>query len=372
MCSGYYRYEAGYTPEIPGLEDFTGKVIHPQLWPEDFDYTDKKVAVIGSGATAVTLIPAMADKAAHITMVQRSPTYILSMPGKDKLANLLNAILPDTWAYAITRWRNIRFQNYFYKKARKNPAKAKDYILKRLRKALNPDIDIDKHFTPSYDPWTQRLCLVPDADMFHALNKGQASVVTGTIERVTSDGIEMSDGEKVEADVLVTATGIQLELLGGAEFFMDGEKLDFTERFFYQGMMFSGVPNLIQTFGYINASWTLRADLNSKFVCGLLKKMDATHSTQCIPTLRDEEKDMQESDWVSDFNPGYFQRAMHLFPRQGEHAPWHNTQDYLLDLKLLNNGPVDDGVLLFKDTAVISDTESSAAESEDNPEDKAA
>ena len=320
MCSGYYRYAEGYTPEIPGLEEFAGTVVHPQLWPEDLDYSGKRVAVIGSGATAVTLIPAMADEAEHITMVQRSPTYILSMPGKDRLANLLNSILPAAWAYAITRSRNIRFQNYFYKQARKNPGKVREYILKRLRKALKPEIDVDKHFTPSYDPWSQRLCLVPDSDLFNALNSDKASVVTGNIKQVTADGIEMTDGEK----------------------------LDFSEHFFYQGMMFSGVPNLIQTFGYVNASWTLRADLNSMFVCELLKKMDATDASQCVPVLREDEQDMQERDWVTDFNPGYFKRAMHLFPRQGEHAPWHNTQDYLLDLKLLKNGPSDDGVLTLK------------------------
>ena len=350
MCSGYYRYSAGYTPEFPGLEEFAGTVVHPQLWPDDLDYCNKRVAVIGSGATAVTLIPAMAEKASHVTMVQRSPTYIVSMPGKDRLANVLNALLPATWAYAITRWRKIRFQNYFYKQAIEKPAKTRAYILKRLRKALKPEIDVEKHFTPSYDPWTQRLCLVPDSDLFHVLNSDKADVTTGAIARITSDGIEMQDGEKVKADVLVTATGIQLELLGGVEFFMDDQKLDFSQRFFYQGMMFSGVPNLIQTFGYINASWTLRADLNSEFVCALLKRMDETDTTQCLPVLRDFELEMAGQDWVSGFNPGYFKRGNHLFPKQGSHSPWHNTQDYLLDLKLLAEGPPDDGVLQFQKT----------------------
>ena len=348
MCSGYYRYSAGYTPDLPGLEEFAGTVVHPQLWPDDLDYSNKRVAVIGSGATAVTLIPAMADKASHVTMVQRSPTYILSMPSKDRLANLLNRLMPAAWAYASTRWRNIRLQNYFYKQAIKRPAKIRAYILKRLRKALAPEIDVEKHFTPSYDPWTQRLCLVPDSDLFHVLNSGKASVITGTIARITSNGIEMQGGEKIEADVLVTATGIQLELLGGVEFFMDDQKLDFSQRFFYQSMMFSGVPNLIQTFGYINASWTLRADLNSEFVCALLKRMDETGTTQCVPLLRDFELEMGGQDWVTDFNPGYFKRGNHLFPRQGSHSPWHNTQDYLLDLKLLAEGLPDDGVLQFQ------------------------
>ena len=350
MCSGYYRYSEGYTPEFPGLEDFAGTVVHPQLWPEDLDYSNKRVAVIGSGATAVTLIPAMADKASHITMVQRSPTYIISMPAKDRLANLLNLLLPASWAFAISRWRNIRFQNYFYKQAIEKPAKTRAYILKRLRKALNPEIDVEKHFSPSYDPWTQRLCLVPDSDLFHALNSGKADVVTGTISRINADSIEMLDGEIIKADVLVTATGIQLELLGGVEFFMDEQKLDFSQRFFYQGMMFSGVPNLIQTFGYINASWTLRADLNSEFVCNLLKRMDMTGAKQCTPLLREFELEMTAQNWVADFTPGYFERGNHLFPRQGSHAPWQNTQDYLLDLKLLSEGPPDDGVLHFQST----------------------
>ena len=348
MCSGYYRYSEGYTPDFPGLEEFAGTVVHPQLWPENLDYSKKRVAVIGSGATAVTLIPALAEKASHVTMVQRSPTYIVSMPSRDRLANLLNRLLPAAWAYAIMRWRNIRFQNYFYKQAIEKPAKVRTYILNRLRKALKPEIDVEKHFSPSYDPWTQRLCLVPDSDLFRALNSGKADVVTGTIARITSDSIEMQDGVCIKADMLVTATGIQLELLGGVKFFIDEQKLDFSQRFFYQGMMFSGVPNLIQTFGYINASWTLRADLNSEFVCALLKRMDATGANQCVPVLRDFELAMTAQDWVTDFNPGYFKRGNHLFPKQGAHAPWQNTQDYLMDLKLLAGGPPDDGVLQFQ------------------------
>lgn len=346
MCSGYYRYDAGYTPELPGLNTFRGQLVHPQHWPGQLDFSGKRVAVIGSGATAVTLVPAMASDAAHVTMIQRSPTYIVSRPGKDRIANFLNRILPARIAYAITRWRNIRFQNFIYKRARKKPTKVKEGILKLLRKELDPSIDIDTHFTPSYDPWTQRLCLVPDADLFQAINSGRASVVTGAIEKITETGIHMQSGEDIAADILVTATGLQLQLLGGVEFFIDGEKIDFSKRYYYQGMMFSGVPNLIQTFGYINASWTLRADLNSEFVCKLLKHMDALGAKQCTPELDSKAQAMQPRQWVTDFNPGYMKRGLHLFPRQGDRPPWANTQDYLLDRKLLR-GPVDDSVLKF-------------------------
>lgn len=348
MCSGYYNYEKGYTPDIPGLEDFSGIVVHPQHWPQDLDYSNKRVAVIGSGATAVTLVPSMADTAAHVTMIQRSPGYIVSLPAKDKFANLMRVLLPKRWAYAITRWRNIHFQNYIYKRAIKNPKKMRDYLMKRLRKALRSDIDIDKHFTPSYYPWTQRLCLVPDSDLFNALNSGKASVVTGQIEAIKEDAVQMKDGSSVACDILVTATGLNVQVMGGVEFFLDGERIDFSKHFMYQGMMFSGIPNLVLTFGYTNASWTLRADLNARFVCGLLKEMARRGAEQAVPLLREWEQDMPDRDWLTDFNPGYFQRAMHLMPRQGDHAPWHNTQDYLLDRKLLRNGPQDDGVLRFR------------------------
>ncbi len=348
MCSGYYNYEKGYTPDFAGLDTFKGKVIHPQHWPRDLDYQNKRVAVIGSGATAVTLVPSMADTAAHVTMIQRSPTYIVSFPARDRLANLLRKLLPDTWAYAITRWRNIRFQNYVYKRAMKSPQKMRDYLMKGLRKAQISDEDIEKHFSPSYDPWTQRLCLVPDADLFNALNSGKASVVTGQIKSITEDAVQMEDGSTVACDILVTATGLNVQVMGGVEFFLDGESVDFSNHFMYQGMMFSGIPNLVMTFGYINASWTLRADLNSRFVCGLLKEMDSRGAAQAVPLLRDSEKDMPAYDWLTNFNPGYFQRAMHKMPRQGDHAPWHNTQDYLLDRKLLRNGPQDDGVLTYR------------------------
>jgi len=347
MCSGYYDYDAGYTPDIPGLESFAGTLVHPQHWPDDLDYKDKRVAVIGSGATAVTLVPAMAHEANSVTMVQRSPTYIVSRPGQDRLANLLNKLLPEKWAYGLTRWRNIRFQNFIYKRARKNPEKVKNTLLKMLRKELGDDFDIDTHFTPDYDPWTQRLCLVPDSDLFEALKSGKASVVTGAIDRITESGVQMASGEEVPADILVTATGLNLKLLGGVEFDIDGEPVDFSKRFNYQGMMFSGVPNLIQTFGYINASWTLRADLNSQFVCDLLKTMDRRGASRCVATLGEQDANMQARDWVTDFNPGYMRRSLQQFPRQGDRLPWINTQDYLLDRKLLAQEPAADDRLQF-------------------------
>jgi monooxygenase len=364
MCSGYYNYDEGYTPEFTGLDNFSGNLVHPQHWPQDLDYRNKKVAVIGSGATAVTIVPAMANDVEHITMIQRSPTYVVSLPGKDKIANLLRKLIPETWAYAFIRWRNVRFQNYIYKRSRNNPGKMKAWILKRVRKALGSSVDVDKHFTPSYDPWTQRLCLVPDSDLFHALKSGKAEVRTGQIKQIEERGVRLEDGSLVECDILITATGLKLQVLGGARFFIDDQAIDFHDHFMYQGMMFSNVPNLIQTFGYINASWTLRADLNSKFVCDVLNKMDATGSTRVVPVLSESEQNMQGKNWVTDFNPGYFKRAFHLLPKQGDHAPWQNTQNYLLDKKLLKNGPVADGVLQFLGNASSSsDTSDTAASS---------
>lgn len=347
MCSGYYNYESGYTPEIPGLNDFSGQLIHPQQWPEQLDYANKKIAVIGSGATAVTLVPAMSDSAEHVTMIQRSPTYVVSRPGRDGFANLLNAILPEKLAYAIVRWRNIRFQNFIYKRARSKPEKVKAALLKLLRKQLGDDFDIDKHFTPDYDPWTQRLCLVPDADLFEALKSGKASVVTSQIERITPSGVLLKTGESVDADILVTATGLRLQLLGGVEFFVNDKKVDLSKRFSYQGMMLSDVPNLIQTFGYINASWTLRADLNSQFVCKLVQHMEQTGSTRCVATPGEDTEGMTASEWVTEFNPGYMRRGLHLFPRQGDRSPWINTQDYLLDKKELSRELGTDPALHF-------------------------
>ena len=335
MCSGYYRYDAGYTPELPGLDRFRGTLLHPQHWPEGLEYRDRRIAVIGSGATAVTLVPALAEKAAAVTMIQRSPTWVVSRPRVDRLAQWTNRLLPQRWSYAVTRWRNIRLQHFIYKRARSNPEQVRKLLLRLARKHLGEEFDLQTHFTPDYDPWTQRLCLVPDADLFEALRHGRATVVTGEIDHIGADAVHMRSGETIPADILVTATGLQLQLLGGAAFTLNGEPIDFSRRIAYQGMMVSGIPNLVQTFGYINASWTLRADLNSRFVCDMLNHMRAIGAQVCTPVLGEDERTMPTSDWVTDFNPGYFQRALHLFPRQGSHIPWRNTQDYLLDRKLL-------------------------------------
>ena len=348
MCSGYYDYAKGYTPDYPGLESFSGQLIHPQQWPEDLDYKGKKVAVIGSGATAVTIVPNMVDDAAELTMIQRSPSYVFSRPAEDAVANFLNRILPEKWAFSLTRWKNIYMQNTTFKTARKKPEKVKKVLLNAVRKSLGDDYDVDKHFTPRYNPWEERLCLIPDDDFLTAVREKKAEVVTDTISSFEADGVRLASGRLIEADIVVSATGLNMQFMGGVEFSLDDVALDFSKRFYYQGMMFSGVPNLIQTFGYINASWTLRADLNSAFVCDLLNELDSRGAVTCTPQLREGEKNMQPQAAIDDFNPGYMQRGLHLFPKQGEHAPWRNTQDYLLDRKLLTPKLFEDSALEFE------------------------
>ena len=348
MCAGYYSYEAGYTPVFTGRDRFKGDIVHPQQWPENLDYRSKKVVVIGSGSTAVTLIPAIAEEAGHVVMVQRSPTYVVSRPEKDKIANLLRKVLPEKIAYAITRWKNIRFQQLVYRRTRTNPDKVKRMLLDMVRKELGPDYDIEKHFTPRYNPWDQRLCLVPEGDLFHAIRAGKASIVTDHIDAFTEKGVLLKSGEELEADIIITATGLNLTLLGGMEFIIDGTPVKFSDTFSYKGMMYSDVPNLITTFGYINASWTLHADLIAEYACRLINYMDANGYRQCVPQVSAEDKDMQTRPWISEFSSGYIQRLMHLFPKQGDREPWINTQNYKLDKKLLRRGSIDDGVLLFR------------------------
>jgi len=351
MCTGYYRYERGYTPAFRGRERFTGDVIHPQRWPENLEYRDAQVVIIGSGATAVTLLPKMAAVARHVVMLQRSPTYMVSAPDTDRVANLLRKIFSEKTAYAMTRWKNIRFQQMVYRRTRTAPDKIKKKLLNLLRKELGSDYDIEKHFTPRYDPWDQRLCLVPNSDFFAAINSGKASITTDYIDTFTERGILLKSGEKLDADIIVTATGLDLVVLGGAEFIVDGEPVDFSKTFSYKAMMFSDVPNLVSTFGYINASWTLRADLTAEYFCRVLNHMDKAGHRQCTPRLRSADVSMQARDWITDFSSGYMQRAMHLMPRQGDRAPWTNTQNYYLDRKMIRKEPVDDGVLSFTDRA---------------------
>ncbi len=366
MCAGYYSYEAGYTPVFTGRDRFKGDIIHPQEWPENLDYRGKKIVVIGSGATAVTLIPAMAEEAGHVVMVQRSPSYVASLPAKDRIANLLRRLLPDRVAYAITRWKNIRFQKLVYRRTRTHPDQVKRKLLKMVRKELGPDYDIEKHFTPRYNPWDQRLCLVPDSDLFYAIRSGKASIVTDQIDTFTEDGVLLKSGRELEADIIITATGLNLILLGGLKFIVDGQLVKFSDTFSYKGMMYSDVPNLISTFGYINASWTLHADLIAEYACRLINYMDAKGYRRCAPHVCVEDRDMQTLPWISEFSSGYIQRLMHLFPKQGNKDPWINTQNYGLDKILLRRGSIDDGVLSFskpgtRSEATRLDWESDAA-----------
>jgi cation diffusion facilitator CzcD-associated flavoprotein CzcO len=347
MCSGYYSYTAGYTPEFPGRERFAGEVVHPQAWPEDLDVADKRVVVIGSGATAMTLVPALADTAAHVTMLQRSPTYVAAGPDVDVIANGLRKVLPDGVAYRITRTKNTALQQLMYKRMRKHPDKAKEYLLKRAGKALGPDYDVATHFTPAYAPWDQRLCLVPNGDLFEAITAGSASVVTDHIDTFTESGIQLQSGEHLDADVIVTATGLNMVTLGEVDFVVDGIPVDFSETVAYKGFAYSDVPNLASTFGYVNASWTLRADLIARYVCRLLNHMDETGTQICTPRLRASDGSMQLRPLLDHLTSGYVQRAADRYPKQGDREPWINPQDYAKDKKMFRRSPVDDGVMRF-------------------------
>jgi len=295
----------------------------------------------------VTLIPVMAKDAAHVTMLQRSPTYMASLPDTDVIANFLRKILPDKLAYAITRWKNIRFQLSVYRRTRTAPDKVKKCLLNRIRKELGPDYDIETHFTPRYNPWDQRLCLVPNSDFFHAIKSGKSSIVTDLMDTFTEKGVLLQSGEELEADIIVTATGLNLVLLGGMVLVVDGQAIDLANTFSYKGMMYSDIPNLITTFGYINASWTLRADLTAEYACRVINHMDAINARQCTPRLRDDEQDMPARNWITEFSSGYMQRIMHKFPKQGDREPWLNTQNYVLDKKMIHDEPIDDDVLMF-------------------------
>lgn len=347
MCSGYYRYERGHTPEFKGRERFQGPIVHPQLWPQDLDYRDKKVVVIGSGATAMTLVPAMAKQAAHITMLQRSPTYVLSQPDTDWIANVLGKVLPPRMSYAITRWKNITIQQWVYRRTRTSPDKVKRTLLKWVRKELGKDYDVDKHFTPDYNPWDQRLCLVPNGDLFVAIRSGKVSVVTDQIDSFVENGIRLQSGAKLDADIIITATGLDLLVLGGVQFAVDGKPVDFSETYTYKGIMSSGVPNMISTFGYINASWTLRADLTAEYFCRVVNHMDAGGYQQFVPRLRAEDGAMKTQPWITGFSPGYMQRGLDRLPKQGDREPWINPQNYQLDKKMFLKGEIDDGTLVF-------------------------
>ena len=344
MCSGYYRYEAGFTPHFEGMESFKGRVVHPQKWTADIDHAGKNVVVIGSGATAVTLVPEMAKTAKHVTMLQRSPTYVVSRPAEDKMANWMRKWMPAKMAYGAVRWRNVTLGSLFYNNARKKPQKTKEGILKLAKKQLPEGYDLS-HFTPSYNPWDQRMCLIPDADLFVSIKEGKSSVLTDQIETFTETGLELKSGKELPADLVVTATGLDLLFLGGMKVSVDGTEIDMSSELTYKGMMYSGIPNLASVFGYTNASWTLKADLTCEYVCRLLNYMDANGMTSATP--RNSDPEMTTEPWL-DFSSGYVQRTISRFPKQGSKLPWKLNQNYKRDIKLLRKGELADGVMTFE------------------------
>ncbi len=347
MCSGYYRYDRGYTPQFKGTERFAGRIVHPQQWSGDVDYAGKRVVVIGSGATAVTLVPSMARTAAHVTMLQRSPSYVVSLPAEDRIADLLRNSLPAKAAYALARWKNVLRTMASFQLSRRMPGAMKALLRRALEHQLPPGYDIDTHFKPRYDPWDQRLCLVPDGDLFEAIREGSASVVTDRVETFTERGLQLASGDELEADLIVTATGLELLALGGMEIAVDGREIVLSETMGYKGMMLSGVPNLAFALGYTNASWTLKCDLTCEYVCRLLRHM-AEHGYDVCTPRRDPA--IAELPFI-DFSSGYVQRAIDKFPKQGARAPWRLHQNYALDILSLKLGAIEDGALQFSTAA---------------------
>jgi cation diffusion facilitator CzcD-associated flavoprotein CzcO len=344
VASGYYDYAEGYAPIWPGMESFCGRIVHPQHWPQDLIYEKCRIAIIGSGATAVTLAPAMAEKAAHVTIVQRSPTYIVARPGKDVIARWLQKLLPARAAHSVMRAKNVLVDMYFYNLARKRPKLVKQKIVEMVQEQLGKEYDVGKHFTPGYKPWDQRLCLIPDADLFKAIRSGKVTVVTGEIESFSETGLKLRSGEHVEADIIVTATGLKLKLMGGIEIIIDGALVDLAKTFVYKGMMCSDVPNFAFAFGYTNASWTLKCELTAKYVCRLLRHMDAFSYNYCVARRRDSKISEQPA---VDLNSGYVKRSIAQFPKQGSKRPWRLYQNYLLDTVALKFGQIADAEMEF-------------------------
>jgi cation diffusion facilitator CzcD-associated flavoprotein CzcO len=342
-CCGYYRYDRGYRPDFPGLADFRGALVHPQHWPDGLDVEDRRVVVIGSGATAVTLVPALADRGARVTMLQRSPTWMLRLPSQDPVARLLRGWMPRRWAHALTRWKNVLGALLLFHQARGHPERMGRFLLRQVQRVLPAGFDVERHFRPRYGPWEQRLCVVPDDDFFKAVASGRAAIVTDHIERFTPDGIALKSGAELPADIVVSATGLELQLLGGAGLVVDGRTVNPHELVNYKGAMYCGVPNFAATFGYTNQSWTLKADLVSRYVCRVLDHMQRTGQRVCTPQAA---PGMALAPWV-DFSSGYFRRAAHLLPQQATADPWKLHQNYLHDLRVLRFGRVDDGVLRF-------------------------
>ena len=343
-CSGYYDYDEGYTPELPGVDRYQGRLVHPQHWPDGLDYAGKRVVVIGSGATAVTLVPAMAETGVgHVTMLQRSPTYILSLPEVDGVARLLRRLLPERAAYTVTRWKNVAIATLVYQLSQRRPRFMRGLIRNQNRKLLPVGYDVDTHFNPRYNPWDQRLCLVPDANLFRALGDGAAEIITGTIDTFTETGLRLQSGQELDADIVITATGLNLLLFGGIELTVDGAKPDLREQIAYKALMLSGLPNFAYTIGYTNASWTLKADLVAEYVCRLLAHMDEQGHRSVVPVPG---TDIEERPFL-DFTPGYVLRSLDSLPKQGHREPWRLRQNYLHDVRTIRRGEIDDGALRF-------------------------
>jgi len=351
MCQGYYKHEKGHTPTWPGMDDFNGDIIHPQNWPESLDYSNKKVVVIGSGATAATLVPNIAQECEHVTILQRSPTYFFPRENKNELVDQLRALkIDDAWVHEIAREQILQEQASFIDIARSHPNEVKKALIDGVKAHLDDDFDVDKHFTPSYNPWRQRIAVVPNGDIFSGIKSGKASIKTDEIEHFTETGLQLKSGDTIEADIVVSATGFNLSVLGGIEFSIDDKPLDFSKTVGYRGMMFTGVPNMTWVMGYFRASWTLRVDLIGDFVCRLLKHMDDSGVEQVTMTLRDEDKDMELLPWIDtdEFNPGYMMRSMHLLPKRGNKADWQHTQDYWSEKELLPKVNLDDELFVYK------------------------
>jgi monooxygenase len=345
LCMGYYDYENGYTPIFAGKEDFKGSIIHPQKWDETLDYDNKKIVVIGSGATAMTMIPNLAKKAAHVTLLQRSPTYVVAQPDVDNWAVWINKILPRKMAHRINRFRRILFQRFSYAFSRVFPETMKKVLRKMLIEELGKEFDVDKHFNPSYNPWDQRLCLLPNGDLFEALRSKKASVVTDHIEKFTENGIKLVSGEFLEADIIVTATGLNAQLFNNIEFKIDGEPIDFTKKVCYKSVMFDGIPNMTYAFGYTNASWTLKCDMTNQYTCRLINYMEKNGYKQCMPIQNDPDMVLKP---FFDFNPGYIMRVIDKLPKMGDKKPWKIEQNYFYDKKMFEKSVLDDGILSYK------------------------